>query len=294
MTASPVREWASGGGSRRSPCTSTGHRSIRPDGVRLHRGHRGGQTPAGRCRAAGSIATARRGGGDQPAELHAGHHHQVAGTGQLAIGESRSRTRSLADRQGIGARCRLSGRWAVADQRLLRPDPHTRIRRPAGCTSSPTTSTAAHRCGLFRVPPKEFTDRAKWQGWSATAGWNRPPTPLWGDRVGEMSIRQIDGKAVLSYFNVEHRKHGGPCRRRSDRARYRPGHHGGSRRRVARPGRERCRIPATTPWRSRTGATSRRGRRSTRCGCSSASGTPRSRDRAPYRVIQFAVNPFKR
>ena len=33
-------------------------------------------------------------------------------------------------------------------------------------------------------------------------GWNKPPTPLWGDRVGEMSIRQIDGKAVLSYFNA--------------------------------------------------------------------------------------------
>ncbi len=54
---------------------------------------------------------------------------------------------------------------------------------------------------LFRVPPQEFTDRARWQGWSADAGWNRPPTPLWGDRVGEMSIRQIDGKTVLSYLN---------------------------------------------------------------------------------------------
>lgn len=55
---------------------------------------------------------------------------------------------------------------------------------------------------LFRVPPKDFTDRAKWQGWSATAGWNAAPTPLWADRVGEMSIRQIDGKTVLSYFNA--------------------------------------------------------------------------------------------
>ena len=54
---------------------------------------------------------------------------------------------------------------------------------------------------LFRVPPKDFTDRGKWQGWSAT-GWNTAPTPLWGDRIGELSIRQIDGKAVLSYFNA--------------------------------------------------------------------------------------------
>ena len=26
--------------------------------------------------------------------------------------------------------------------------------------------------------------------------------PLWGDRVGEMSVRQVDGKTVLSYFNA--------------------------------------------------------------------------------------------
>ena len=29
-----------------------------------------------------------------------------------------------------------------------------------------------------------------------------PPTPLWPDRTGEMSVRQIDGKVVLSYFNA--------------------------------------------------------------------------------------------
>lgn len=55
---------------------------------------------------------------------------------------------------------------------------------------------------LYRVAPQNFTDRASWQGWSATAGWDQPPTPLWGDRVGEMSVRQIDGKTVLSYFNA--------------------------------------------------------------------------------------------
>ncbi|MGW0159968.1 DUF4185 domain-containing protein [Mycobacterium sp. NPDC003323] len=55
---------------------------------------------------------------------------------------------------------------------------------------------------LYRVAPQHFTDRAGWQGWSADDGWGHPPTPLWPDRVGEMSIRQIDGKAVLSYFNA--------------------------------------------------------------------------------------------
>lgn len=59
---------------------------------------------------------------------------------------------------------------------------------------------------LYRVPPADFTDRAKWQGWSglpgADGGWGKSPTPLWPDLVGEMSIRQIDGKTVLSYFNA--------------------------------------------------------------------------------------------
>jgi len=54
---------------------------------------------------------------------------------------------------------------------------------------------------LYRVAPGDFPDRSKWQGWSAVSGWGKPPTALWSDRVGEMSIRQIDGKTVLSYFN---------------------------------------------------------------------------------------------
>lgn len=56
---------------------------------------------------------------------------------------------------------------------------------------------------LYRVPPQDFTDRAAWQGWSSVSGrWGDPATALWPDRVGEMSIRLIDGKAVLSYFNA--------------------------------------------------------------------------------------------
>jgi len=55
---------------------------------------------------------------------------------------------------------------------------------------------------LYRTPPERFTDRAGWQGWADGRGWGHPPTPLWPDRVGELSIRQIDGMTVLSYFNA--------------------------------------------------------------------------------------------
>jgi hypothetical protein len=55
---------------------------------------------------------------------------------------------------------------------------------------------------LYRATPQAFTDRSSWQPWSATGGWNKPPTPLWGDKVGEMNMKQIDGKTVLSYFNA--------------------------------------------------------------------------------------------
>lgn len=55
---------------------------------------------------------------------------------------------------------------------------------------------------LYRVPPADFPDRSRWQGWSAARGWGHVPTPLWGDAAGELSVRQIDGKTVLSYFNA--------------------------------------------------------------------------------------------
>jgi hypothetical protein len=55
---------------------------------------------------------------------------------------------------------------------------------------------------LYRAKRETFTDRASWQGWSSQAGWGKQPTPLWQDRVGEMSIRQIDGQTVMSYFNA--------------------------------------------------------------------------------------------
>lgn len=55
---------------------------------------------------------------------------------------------------------------------------------------------------LYRATPQSFTDRDAWQGWSTDHGWGHPPTPLWADQIGEMSIRQIDGLTVLSYFNA--------------------------------------------------------------------------------------------
>ncbi len=57
---------------------------------------------------------------------------------------------------------------------------------------------------LYRATPQTFIDRSRWQGWASgpDGGWGKPATPLWPDQVGEMSIRQIDGKAVLSYFNA--------------------------------------------------------------------------------------------
>ncbi len=57
---------------------------------------------------------------------------------------------------------------------------------------------------LYRATPESFTDRSRWQGWAAGpgGGWNKPPTPLWGDMIGEMSIKQVDGLSMLSYFNA--------------------------------------------------------------------------------------------
>jgi hypothetical protein len=56
---------------------------------------------------------------------------------------------------------------------------------------------------LYRSAPEAFADRSRWQGWAAgpDGGWGKTPTPLWGDQIGELSVRQIDGKTVMSYFN---------------------------------------------------------------------------------------------
>jgi hypothetical protein len=145
---------------------------------------------------------------------------------------------------------------------------------------------------LFRVPPKEFTDRAKWQGWSGTAGWNKPPTPLWGDRVGEMSIRQIEGKTALSYFNASN---------------------GNMEVRVAADPTGLGTAPVTTVVRADAwpdpaealpdpadntlaqpyGGYISPGSTLDEVRVFVSQWNTVSRDRGPYRVIQFAVNPFK-
>lgn len=147
---------------------------------------------------------------------------------------------------------------------------------------------------LYRATPQAFTDRSRWQGWAGGpgGGWNKPPTPLWPDRVGEMSIRQIDGKAVLSYFNASS---------------------GNMEVRVAYGPTGLGTAPATTVVRADAWpdpvdslpATDDNRLAQPYGGYISPGSTldevrvfvsqwnTAPRDRAPYRVIQFAVNPFK-
>ncbi|WP_082949916.1 DUF4185 domain-containing protein [Mycobacterium sp. ACS4331] len=149
---------------------------------------------------------------------------------------------------------------------------------------------------LYRVPPADFTDRAKWQGFSALpgadGGWGKPPTPLWGDQVGEMSVRQLDGMTVLSYFNAST---------------------GNMEVRVAADPTQLGTAPVTTvvraatwPDRAEDLPAPEDNRLAQPYGGYIAPNSTiddvrvfvsqwntESRERAPYRVIQFAVNPFK-
>jgi hypothetical protein len=145
---------------------------------------------------------------------------------------------------------------------------------------------------LYRTAPQNFTDRSRWQGWSADGGWNKPPTPLWPDEVGEMSIRQIDGKAVLSYFNAST---------------------GNMEVRVANDPTSLGAAPVTTvvqhdewpdpaeslppPYDNRLaqpyGGYISPGSTLDELRIFVSQWDTRARATAPYRVIQFAVNPFK-
>ncbi|CAN5504077.1 DUF4185 domain-containing protein [soil metagenome] len=149
---------------------------------------------------------------------------------------------------------------------------------------------------LYRVTPQDFTDRAKWQGWSGdpgpAGGWNRPPTPLWGDRIGEMSLDQIDGKTVLSYFNAST---------------------GNMEMRVADDPTSLGSAPVTTvvqayAWPDPAeslpppddnqlaqpyGGYISPGSTLDEVRVFVSQWNTQSRDRAPYRVLQFAVNPYK-
>ncbi len=149
---------------------------------------------------------------------------------------------------------------------------------------------------LYRVAPQDFTDRAKWQGYSAepgrNGGWNRKPTPLWDDRVGEMSVEQIDGKTVLSYFNASN---------------------GNMEMRVADDPTLLGSAPVTTVVRAYAwpdpaeslpssddnqlaqpyGGYISPGSTLDEVRVFVSQWNTESRDRAPYRVLQFAVNPVK-
>jgi hypothetical protein len=147
---------------------------------------------------------------------------------------------------------------------------------------------------LYRATPETFTDRSRWQGWAAGpgGGWNKTPTPLWPDKVGEMSMREVDGKPVLSYFNAST---------------------GNMEIRVAYDPTGLGTAPVTTvvqagswpdPVESLPSPDDNRLAQpyggyispgstldEVRVFISQWNTTPR--DRAPYRVLQFAVNPFK-
>jgi len=60
---------------------------------------------------------------------------------------------------------------------------------------------------LYRSPAEKFTDRNWWHAWGIGDDgewkWDVAPTPLSDDRFGEISLREIDGKSVLSGFNAD-------------------------------------------------------------------------------------------
>lgn len=150
---------------------------------------------------------------------------------------------------------------------------------------------------LYRTPPQRFTDRGGWQAWSglpgSDGGWGKPPTPLWADKVGEMNMKQIDGKTVLSYFNattgnMEVRVADNPTLLGSAPVTTVV---------VAAPWPEIAdQLPAPTDNRLAQPYGGYISPGSTldevRVFVSQWNTVPRA-DNAPYRVIQFAVNPFK-
>ena len=63
-----------------------------------------------------------------------------------------------------------------------------------------------HGVWLYHCPAESFTDRNTWWAWGigddGNWAWNVDPTPLSGDLWGELSLRLIEGKKVLSGFNA--------------------------------------------------------------------------------------------
>ena len=63
-----------------------------------------------------------------------------------------------------------------------------------------------HTVQLYHCRPEHFEDRNMWSAWGINGGgpdwaWDVDPTPLSGDLFGELSLRLIQNKAVLSGFN---------------------------------------------------------------------------------------------
>ena len=147
---------------------------------------------------------------------------------------------------------------------------------------------------LYRATPEAFTDRSRWQCWASGpgGGWNKPPTPLWPEQVGEMCVRQVDGMTVLSYFNASN---------------------GDMEVRVANDPTTLGDAPVTTvvqhdewpepaeslppPYDNRLaqpyGGYVSPGSTLDELRIFVSQWDTRPRVRAPYRVIQFAVNPYK-
>jgi hypothetical protein len=147
---------------------------------------------------------------------------------------------------------------------------------------------------LYRATPETFTDRSRWQGWAAGpgGGWNRTPTPLWPDKIGEMSFREVDGKPVLSYFNAS-------TGNMEMRVAYDPTGLGAAPvTTVVQAGDWPDPVDSLPPPDDNRLAQPYGGYISpgstldeVRVFISQWNTTPR--DRAPYRVLQFAVNPIK-
>ncbi|MET9802376.1 DUF4185 domain-containing protein [Streptomyces sp. NPDC006368] len=57
---------------------------------------------------------------------------------------------------------------------------------------------------LHRVRPERLTDPAAYEPWGLAGGswaWGNPPTPVLDGRFGEMCLRPLDGRWLLTWFN---------------------------------------------------------------------------------------------
>jgi hypothetical protein len=62
----------------------------------------------------------------------------------------------------------------------------------------------AHGLLLHRVPETALTDPAAWQSWGIAGGrwgWGHPPTPVLDGRFGELSLRRVGERWLLSAFD---------------------------------------------------------------------------------------------